>query len=146
MKLIVVGDPGVGKTSFIHSLLNYPFSDHYNSTTGVEKYVIQNGSSIFTIFDNYQISNCHEGIEGVIVMSDVTKSSLIEYWRYKSQQMCGNIPVVTVINKIDLFPSGSFNCDFTISCKTKYRVHEVLSKFNPNKTDFSMYDPVQTKH
>lgn len=145
IKLVIIGDHGVGKTSFIHSLLGYPFCEHYVPTTTVDKYVVQNGTKLYTIFDNFQFSNIHEGIEGIIVMGSVITHKSIDYWKYKAEKT--GLPIVTILNKSDLLPYYNPNVglktdEIIVSCKNKTNIYSVLNTFEL-KHEYSMHDPIQ---
>lgn len=140
IRLIIIGDPGVGKTTFINSLIGYPFHENYIHTVTTDKYVIQNGMFLYTIFDNFHLSNVHEGIEGIIIMGSVTVPGSVEYWRYKTNKF--GLPVVTVLNKSDLVPFHPLDLryNYTTSCKNRTGIFNVLENFKPVKYDYSMYD------
>lgn len=54
LKVILLGDSGVGKTSIIHQFVNAKFHDRYRATIGVDfltkKYVMDNESVKIQVF------------------------------------------------------------------------------------------------
>jgi GTPase SAR1 family protein len=137
-KLIIVGDSKVGKTTFIHSLLNYPFQENYIPTRSIDKYLIELNQKNYLIelnqknyliFDNFQISNSHEGIEGIIVMDSFDNTLKgFENWKFKAVNT--GLPIVTVLNKSDISIFKKHNYDFVISSKNKTGIYDVLLSFD----------------
>ena len=140
VKLIIVGDSRVGKTSFIHSLLNYPFQENYIPTRSIDKYLIElnqenkylieiDQKKKYQLFDNFQISNCHEGIDGIIVMDSFDNTSKgFEHWKFKAVNT--GLPIVTVMNKSDISIFKKHNYDFIISSKNRTGIYDVLLYFD----------------
>lgn len=128
-KLIILGDSRVGKTSFIHSLLNYPFQENYIPTITTDKYLIEIDQKKYQLFDNFQISNSHEGIDGIIVMDSFDNTLKgFENWKYKAVNT--GLPIVTVLNKLDISIFKKHNYDFIISSKNRIGIYDVLLCFD----------------
>jgi small GTP-binding protein len=117
LKIALVGDSKVGKTSFLKKFLDNKFSDDYNSTVGSETKNFccsyKNKNIKFQICDiagieKYKpsLTTFYKGINGVIIMFDVNNIDSfinIEYWfkevnKYKMQ----DVPIVFVGNKSDI--------------------------------------------
>ena len=115
-KIALVGDEGVGKTSWVNYLITRRFEDGYSPTLGVDvhplHYTCNDGTHIkFNIWDcagddrylglgdGYYL-----GSNGAIVMSDLTRSITCRNttrWYRDVHRLRENIPFVIVGNKID---------------------------------------------
>ncbi|XP_069134536.1 GTP-binding nuclear protein Ran-like [Argopecten irradians] len=115
-KLIVVGDGGVGKTTFVKRHLTGEFEKKYIATIGAEvhpmKFYTTRGTIQFNVWDTagQEIhGRLRDGyyIQGqcAIIMFDVT--SRITYrnvpdWYRDLSRVCENIPMVLCGNKVDV--------------------------------------------
>lgn len=115
-KLILVGDGGVGKTTFIKRHLTGEFEKKYISTIGVEVHPIlfftNYGPLRFNIWDTagqddynslgdryYIASHC-----GIIMFDVTSKDSYksVPKWHKNILRICDNLPIVLVGNKVDI--------------------------------------------
>ena len=110
-KLILVGDGGVGKTTFVKRHLTGEFEKKWVVTRGVEVHALvfhtNRGAIKFNVWEipgqnlpdqSYEMGQC------AIIMFDVT--SRITYksvpnWHHALTRVCKNIPIVLVGNKVD---------------------------------------------
>ena len=115
-KLVLVGDGGVGKTTFVKRHLTGEFEKKYVATLGVEvhpiKFQTNRGPVLFNVWDTAgqeKFGGLRDGyyIQGqcAIIMFDVT--SRITYknvpnWHRDLVRVCTDIPVVLVGNKVDI--------------------------------------------
>merc|ERR1712085_126843 len=115
-KLILVGDGGVGKTTFVKRHLTGEFEKKYVATLGVEVHPLlfhtNRGPIKFNVWDTAgqeKFGGLRDGyyIQGqcAIIMFDVT--SRISYknvgvWFRDLVRVCENIPIVLVGNKVDV--------------------------------------------
>jgi GTP-binding nuclear protein Ran len=115
-KLVLVGDGGVGKTTFVKRHISGEFEKRYIATVGVEvhplKFHTSRGHIIFDVWDTAgqeKLGGLRDGyyIEGKcgIIMFDVC--SRITYknvpkWYKDLTRVCDNIPIVLVGNKVDV--------------------------------------------
>jgi GTP-binding nuclear protein Ran len=115
LKLILVGDGGVGKTTFVKRHLSGEFEKKYIATQGVEVHPMQfnttKGNIKFNVWDTAgqeKFSGLRDGYyidaHCAIIMFDVT--SRITYknvakWHKDITRICDNIPIVLVGNKVD---------------------------------------------
>jgi GTP-binding nuclear protein Ran len=116
LKLILVGDGGVGKTTFVKRHLTGEFEKKYIATIGVEvhpmEFTTSKGKIKFNVWDTAgqeKLAGLKDGYyidaHCAIIMFDVT--SRITYknvpkWHRDITRICGeNIPIVLVGNKVD---------------------------------------------
>lgn len=115
LKLIIVGDGGVGKTTFVKRHLTGEFEKKYIATQGVEVHPMEfsttKGKIKFNVWDTAgqeKLSGLRDGYyidaHCAIIMFDVT--SRITYknvpkWFKDITRICEGIPIVLVGNKVD---------------------------------------------
>ena len=117
LKLIIIGDSGIGKSNFLFRFAENKFSRHYQTTVGVET-----KTKICTLPKSKKnvkiqlwdtagqekyMSICKiyfQKIQGIILMYDITNRDSFEHlskWIQVINDSTYNIPVVLVGNKID---------------------------------------------
>jgi GTP-binding nuclear protein Ran len=115
-KLVLIGDGGVGKTTFVKRHLTGEYEKRYIATVGVEVHPLSfsttRGRVVFNVWDTAgqeKLSGLRDGyyIGGQcgIIMFDVT--SRITYknvpkWHRDLVRVCENVPIVLVGNKVDV--------------------------------------------
>ena len=115
-KLVLVGDGGVGKTTFVKRHLTGEFEKRYIATLGVEvhpmPFTTSHGTIKFDVWDTagqeklgglrdgYYIGG-HCGIIMFDVCSRITYSN-VPKWYKDLTRVCENIPIVLVGNKVDV--------------------------------------------
>lgn len=114
-KIILIGDGGCGKTSFVNCLRKGEFSGKYIATQGVDvspiTFTTNHGTIIFKIWDcagqekfGGLRDGYYVGANGVLLMLDLTnKLSLrtMEHWVKDAERVVGDVPIVVCCNKID---------------------------------------------
>lgn len=116
LQLVLVGDGGVGKTTFVKRHLTGEFEKKYVATLGVEvhplAFTTNRGPITFNVWDTAgqeKFGGLRDGyyIQGqcAIIMFDVT--SRITYknvptWHKDLVRVCENIPIVLCGNKVDI--------------------------------------------
>ena len=121
-KLVVVGDPSVGKTSLIRRYANKKFEESYLPTIGADFTIKQidlkdqatkatkqimlqiwdmGGQRMFErIKDHYLV-----GANAGLIVFDLTRRSTfenLENWLQDIKRLCGEIPCIILANKSDL--------------------------------------------
>lgn len=121
LKIIVVGDSGVGKTNFISRMLGNDFKPHSLSTIGVEQYTKyykisdSNTSKLLKVHlwdtagqERYKslTSSYYKGSSGVFILYDTTKEETfinLEDWLKDISDFCkSDVTVMLVGTKSDL--------------------------------------------
>jgi GTP-binding nuclear protein Ran len=124
-KLILVGDGGVGKTTFVRRHLTGEFEKRYVATLGVEVHPLlfhtNRGQIKFNVWDTAgqeKFGGLRDGyyIQGqcAIIMFDVT--SRITYknvpnWHRDLTRVCENIPIVLCGNKVEIKVRFNGKCE-----------------------------------
>jgi Ras-related protein Rab-23 len=118
LKIIVVGNGVVGKTSMTQRFAKNIFTNEYKKTLGVDflvkkKYIKQVDREVeFMIWDTagqeyYDAitRRYYKGASGALIvfsMTDKQSFESVRKWREKVYSECGDIPTLLVMNKIDL--------------------------------------------
>ena len=115
-KLVLVGDGGVGKTTFVKRHQTGEFEKRYIPTLGVQVSPLMLDTScgrlLFNIWDTAgqeRFGGLREGYfleaDCAIIMFDVTSQATyrsVAMWHRDLVRVCPNIPIVLVGNKIDV--------------------------------------------
>eukprot|EP01088_Endostelium_zonatum_P016518 TRINITY_DN449_c0_g1_i1.p1 TRINITY_DN449_c0_g1~~TRINITY_DN449_c0_g1_i1.p1 ORF type:complete len:223 (-),score=50.91 TRINITY_DN449_c0_g1_i1:131-799(-) len=115
-KLVLVGDGGVGKTTFVARHLTGEFRKKYIATLGVEvhplEFTTNYGPIVFNCWDTAgqeRFGGLRDGyyIQGqcAIIMFDLTARLTyrnVPEWHRDLVRVCDNIPIVLVGNKVDV--------------------------------------------
>lgn len=132
--VLLLGDPRVGKSSFLRRLTTQSFTDTYMCTIGKTYSKYKN----ITVHDTAGYERFHTLIEpyyvfadGAIILYDITSTCNVNYWKHRVLNISRqNIPILVVGNKIDL-TSGYEKIDGAkyISCKTGENVTQIMDEF-----------------
>ncbi|MHA1145581.1 MAG: GTP-binding protein [Candidatus Helarchaeota archaeon] len=119
-KVILIGEPAVGKTSLVKKYVTDKFSEEYKSTMGANIYLktleLDDGTKIkFTLWDLAgqqdrwaQMLNVYfQGSQGVLIVYDVSRKSTFnrietDWLPNCEKHIQGNHQKVLIANKIDL--------------------------------------------
>ncbi|RKP08891.1 ras family-domain-containing protein [Thamnocephalis sphaerospora] len=145
-KLVLVGDGGTGKTTFVKRHLSGEFEKQYNATIGVEVHPItfhtDYGRICFNTWDTAgqeKFGGLRDGyyIQGQcgIIMFDVT--SRITYknvpnWHRDLVRVCENIPIVLCGNKVDVKERKVKAKTITFHRKKNLQYYDISAKSNYN--------------
>ncbi|KAF7307865.1 GTP-binding nuclear protein [Mycena kentingensis (nom. inval.)] len=145
-KLVLVGDGGTGKTTFVKRHLTGEFERKYIATLGVEvhplSFTTTRGDLRFDVWDTAgqeKFGGLRDGyyIQGQcgIIMFDVT--SRITYrsvpnWHRDLERVCEGIPVVLVGNKVDIKERKVKTAQVTFHRKKNLHYVEISAKSNYN--------------
>lgn len=123
LKVCLVGDSAVGKTSMIRKFVFDEFSDKYLTTIGTKitkrELVVPNplgdgeidvDIAIWDIMGQHGFRALLQeayffGVDGIIAVCDLTRAETLEGlkdWLERTREIAGNVPVITVGNKSDL--------------------------------------------
>ncbi|MFX1590909.1 MAG: Rab family GTPase [Promethearchaeota archaeon] len=141
VKVIVSGDGGVGKTSFLNRLVNDIFDESSELTKGVDFYskifYINGIEYNFVMWDfagqaqfKKILDEFVDGSFAAFILFDLTRLNTLENvaeWMIKLKQI-GNIPILLVGTKMDLLDQLENNYLETLVSE--------LKKFNDNVIDF----------
>jgi GTP-binding nuclear protein Ran len=138
-KLLLIGDGGVGKTTFVNYLRTGEFRKQYEATIGVNIVHVAFDSKVFEIWDTAgqeRLQGLKDGyyINGqcAIIMFDVTSKNTYDNilkWYSELTRVCGeNIPIALCGNKVDL--NKTVHNNFYKKGNLKY--FDISSKINYN--------------
>jgi len=145
-KLILVGDGGTGKTTFVKRHLTGEFEKKYVATMGVEVHPLNfhtnYGQIIFNVWDTAgqeKFGGLRDGyyIQGkcAIIMFDVT--SRVTYknvanWHRDLVRVCEGIPIVLCGNKVDIKDRKVKIKQITFHRKKNLQYYDISAKSNYN--------------
>ena len=143
-KLVLVGDGGVGKTTFVKRHQTGEFEKKYIPTLGVQvsqlSFQTTRGELLFNIWDTAgqeRFGGLREGYyleaQCAIIMFDVTSPTTyknVPTWHRDLTRVCPNIPIVLVGNKIDVRDRKVSAKRVTFHKKNNMRYFEISAKSN----------------
>merc|ERR1712142_32662 len=145
-ELVLVGDGGVGKTTFVKRHLTGEFEKKYVATLGVEVHPVSfqtnRGQIQFNVWDTAgqeKFGGLRDGyyIQGncAVIMFDVT--SRVTYknapnWHRDLIRVCQNIPIVLVGNKVDIKDRKVKAKAITFHRKKNLQYYDISAKSNYN--------------
>lgn len=132
-KLVLVGDGGTGKSTFVKRHMTGEFERRYLATMGVEvhplKFHTSRGPLCFNVWDTAgqeKFGGLREGYyiqaQCALIFFDVTSRTTyknVPHWYRDLNRICGHIPIVLCGNKIDVK-----------NCRIKPRTSDFYSKKN----------------
>lgn len=145
-KLILVGDGGTGKTTFVKRHLTGEFEKRYIATVGVDVHPLNfstnRGKICFNCWDTAgqeKFGGLRDGyyIQGncAIIMFDVTSRNTyknVPNWHRDITRVCDNIPIVLVGNKVDSVDRQVKAKMITFHRKKGLQYYDVSAKSNYN--------------
>ncbi|XP_032234091.2 ras-related protein Rab-23 [Nematostella vectensis] len=155
IKVVVVGNGAVGKSSMIQRYCKGIFTKDYKKTIGVdflERQISANGEDIRLMlwdtagqeeFDAITKAYYRGAQACALVFSTVDRDSFeaVESWKTKVEDECGSIPMVVVQNKIDLIDEAVVKPDEaeSLAKKLKLKFYRTSVKEDLNVNDVFMY-------
>ena len=121
-KIVMLGNPGVGKTSLVRKFVHDMFDDKYLSTLGAKptKKLIKVGDDNLTMMiwdlagQNFNLHPAYyAGAKGALLICDLTRKDTAEAllnWHSALIARAGDIPVRVLANKSDL--DGEFDIEY----------------------------------
>ncbi|NVM17819.1 MAG: GTP-binding protein [Candidatus Lokiarchaeota archaeon] len=125
IKVIIIGEAGVGKTSLVKKFVSGRFTSDYRVSIGANLFVKELilDSDIEVTIQIWDIAGqekwvkmrhlYYRGAHGALFVGDITRRNtfkqLKEFWNPDLQKFCGEIPKILVVNKVDLEPIVSNN-------------------------------------
>eukprot|EP00993_Chasmostoma_nieuportense_P003460 NODE_4174_length_830_cov_589.017070_g4016_i0.p1 GENE.NODE_4174_length_830_cov_589.017070_g4016_i0~~NODE_4174_length_830_cov_589.017070_g4016_i0.p1 ORF type:complete len:215 (-),score=49.60 NODE_4174_length_830_cov_589.017070_g4016_i0:122-766(-) len=145
-KLILVGDGGTGKTTFVKRHLTGEFEKKYIATIGVEVHPLtfhtNRGLICFNVWDTAgqeKFGGLRDGyyIQGncAIIMFDVTSRTTyknVPNWYRDIVRVCENIPIVLTGNKVDVMERAVKAKQITFHRKRNLQYYDISAKSNYN--------------
>jgi GTP-binding nuclear protein Ran len=145
-KICLVGDGGVGKTTFVKRHKTGEFEKKYVATLGVEVYPLDfstnHGVVRFNIWDTAgqeKFAGLKDGYyigsEGAILMFDVTNRQSynnLDSWYEGVTKVCQDVPIVLCGNKVDIAKRQVLPKDISFHRKKKIQYYDISAKSNFN--------------
>eukprot|EP01027_Heterolobosea_sp_BB2_P023674 GEZU01035626.1.p1 GENE.GEZU01035626.1~~GEZU01035626.1.p1 ORF type:complete len:240 (+),score=86.29 GEZU01035626.1:64-720(+) len=145
-KLILVGDGGTGKTTFVKRHLTGEFEKKYIATVGVEVHPLvfhtNRGPICFNVWDTAgqeKFGGLRDGyyIQGqaAIIMFDVTSRPTyknVPTWHRDIVRVCENIPIVLCGNKVDVMDRKVKAKQISFHRKKNLQYYDISAKSNYN--------------
>jgi GTP-binding nuclear protein Ran len=145
-KLLLVGDGGTGKTTFVKRHKTGEFEKKYVATMGVEVHPISFhtnlGPVIFNCWDTAgqeKLGGLRDGYyiggQAAIIMFDVTARvtyKSVPHWHKDLVRVCENIPIVLCGNKVDCKDRKVKPKDIFFHRKKNLQYYDISAKSNYN--------------
>jgi len=145
-KLILVGDGGVGKTTFVKRHRTGEFEKKYVATMGVEvnplPFFTNLGQVVFNCWDTAgqeKFGGLRDGYyiggQAAIIMFDVTARvtyKSVPHWHKDLTRVCENIPIVLCGNKVDCKDRKVKPKDIHFHRKKNLQYYDISAKSNYN--------------
>jgi len=129
VKVCLLGDGAVGKTSLIRKFVYNEFDDKYIMTLGAktskkvvslpnpkDRSPVDISLMISDVMGQTDVRSIHDaylfGTKGAIIVCDFTRRSTLENiknWMERLRKVCGEVPVALVVNKYDLIFDAQFD-------------------------------------
>ncbi|TFF87914.1 MAG: GTP-binding protein, partial [Promethearchaeota archaeon] len=116
-KIVVIGEPGVGKTSLVKRFVSGFFSKEYKASIGTNMYIKRlNLGNLEVLLSLWDIAGqeqwasmrhkYYKGSQGAFIVGDVSREitfkKIKSFWNKDLREYCPEIPVILIANKDDL--------------------------------------------
>jgi small GTP-binding protein len=118
LKIIIIGEPAVGKTSLVKKFITGQFTKDYRSSIGTNIFTkkIKLDKQIETKIQLWDIAgqerwikmrpSYYAGAKGIIIVGDLTRRNTFDqieqFWIPDVKQYCTSTPIILLANKNDL--------------------------------------------
>ncbi len=118
IKVIIIGEAGVGKTSLVKKFVSGHFARDYRASIGANLFIKElnlnsEGNVSIQIWDiagqerwKKMRHLYYKGAQGALIVGDITRKNtfeqLKEFWNQDLNKYCEEIPKILVVNKVDL--------------------------------------------
>ena len=118
LKIIIIGEPAVGKTSLIKKFVSGQFSKDYRSSIGTNIFAkkLKLDNEIDTTIQLWDIAGqerwtnmrhlYYAGAKGVLIVGDLTRKNtfdqIVRFWVPDVKKYCNFAPILLLANKCDL--------------------------------------------
>lgn len=143
-KILLLGEPAVGKTSLVHRFVYDIFDDYYISSIGVKitkKTIVlpaekdlQSSQDVEINFMIWDIEgqrgrgelgkSYYSGAEGAFLVCDLTRKDtfdILPAWITELEKLEGRVPIVIIVNKHDLKDQAKVDENSIQNLVSKYR-------------------------
>ncbi|MFW5945987.1 MAG: Rab family GTPase [Candidatus Natronoplasma sp.] len=156
MKILLLGDGAVGKTSLVRRFVEQKFDDRYIATIGVnvkKKRLPELGIKmmLWDIYGQKMNKNLHashySGADGAIIVYDLTRYDTflsLNGWIDEVFSVTGKIPLVILGNKLDLiekYESSRYDDFDSFIKREQSHIVDFYKKVYEEVPDFSMVSP-----
>lgn len=145
-KIVVVGEGGVGKTTFIKRHRTGEFEKKYITTMGVEVNPLSFNTSLGqVVFNTWDCAwqdkfsglgtGYYKGAHAAIIMFDVTSRisyKSVPFWYNSVRTVCPDIPIVLCGNKVDCKDRVVKPSEIQFHRKNQIQYYDISSKSNYN--------------
>ena len=118
LKIIIIGEPAVGKTSLVKKFVSGQFTKDYRSSIGTNIYIkkIVLDNKVRTTLQLWDIAGqerwinmrhaYYAGTKGVLIVGDLTRKNTFDqiekFWVPDIKEYCSSAPITLLANKHDL--------------------------------------------
>jgi small GTP-binding protein len=166
VKICLIGDASVGKTSLIRRYVLDVFDDKYINTLGTKvskkKLIIKKMDQEFDLtlsiwdvlgqedFEKIQ-TMAFQGSKGALLVCDITRKDTLanlSNWHHRLKEVAGDIPIIILANKSDLQDQYTFNEhdieEFSSGLNASYFLTSAKDGDNVIKTFYKLGDMITT--
>ncbi|MHA1233713.1 MAG: Rab family GTPase [Promethearchaeota archaeon] len=118
IKVIIIGEAGVGKTSLVKRFVSGHFTKDYRTSIGANLFIkelnLNSGNNVsIQIWDiagqerwKKMRHLYYKGAHGALIVGDFTRENSFEqvkeFWNQDLNKYCDEIPKILIVNKVDL--------------------------------------------